>query len=129
MEDFREFYWQKTEENTLWLQYCPECLRYIFYPRHLCPFCFSSALKWQPATGKGKLYSYTVVEVPGAGFDQKVPYIYAIVELDEGVRMAANLYNCSITQVEVNMPVKIGWERREDRNYPVFEPAKGESGE
>jgi uncharacterized OB-fold protein len=54
-----------------------------------------------------------------------VPYICALVELDEGVRMLVNLLNCSSEEVKIDMPVKLCWEKlSEDINYPAFEPAR-----
>ena len=53
-----------------------------------------------------------------------MPFICALVELDEGVRMLVNLFNCKQENVKIGMPVKLCWEKlSEEINYPAFEPA------
>lgn len=74
-------------------------------------------------SGKGRIYSYTTVHVSSLpDFDNKTPYIYAIVELDEGPRMPTNIYNCSPETVSVDMPVKLDFIERNDKKLPIFVP-------
>jgi hypothetical protein len=63
-------------------------------------------LEWIKASGKGKVFSYTVIRVPPhPGFSADIPYIVAIIELDEGPHLMSNLIGCKIEDVRVNMPV------------------------
>jgi uncharacterized protein len=95
------------DHDALELQYCPNCEKYIFYPRELCPYCLEAKPQWKKASGRGEIYSYTVVRKSALKeFDRKVPYIYAIVELDEGVRIPTTIVGCPIDEVKIGMPVE-----------------------
>jgi hypothetical protein len=66
----------------------------------------SAALDWTPASGKGRVYSYTVVHQPAhPAFREDAPYFYAMIQLDEGPRMIGNLIACALDEVEIDMPV------------------------
>jgi uncharacterized OB-fold protein len=100
-------YWAGLREGALRVQKCRECSRYLFYPRSVCPFCLSRALEWAEACGRGRLYSYTVVRrAMHPAFQEDVPYVYAIVELEEGVRVTTNVVNCPLEALRVDMPLR-----------------------
>ena len=87
---------------------CKTCSNLFFYPREVCPTCLSSDLEWVPVSGNGKLYSYTVVHQPGIpSFQEDSPYIFAMVQLDEGPRMVANLVECPVEEAKMDMPVTV----------------------
>lgn len=121
MPECNEIYWDKLKEGSLHLQQCTHCHRFIFYPRSLCPYCLESNLEWKPVSGKGRVYSYTVVHVSALPeFADKTPYIYAIIELAEGVRMPGTIINCPIDKVVVDMPVEVSIIEKQGRKLPVF---------
>lgn len=100
-------FWDGLKSGVLKLQRCGPCERFIFYPRTLCPYCMGQELEWIPVSGRGKVYTYTVVRramIPG--FRDDTPYVFAIVELDEGPRVPTNIVNCAIEDVRVDMPVQ-----------------------
>jgi hypothetical protein len=100
-------FWEGLRERELRLQRCADCERYVFYPRAGCPYCLSERLEWQQASGKGRVYSYTVVRrAMNPAFAEDVPYVYAIVELDEGPRVTTNVVGCPVEAVRVDMRVK-----------------------
>lgn len=120
--DYRQVFWDKLQDGRLWLQFCPICARYVFYPREYCPYCWISGLDWQPISGLGRIYSYTVVRVSALP-EFTPPYIYALVELAEGVRLATNIIDCPLDSIEVGMPVRVKMIDREDHPaLPVFIP-------
>ena len=81
-------------------------------------------IEWREATGRGTVYSFTETYVPIAGFEDRVPYFIAMVDLEEGVRILANLINVDAKEVTVGMPVKVAFEEiAKDANYFCFEPA------
>ncbi|MEE3853015.1 Zn-ribbon domain-containing OB-fold protein [Gordonia sp. LSe1-13] len=85
-------YWAAAAEGQLVLQFCVDCDRPRFYPRHLCPHCHSDEHRWEQASGRGTVYSYSVVHrAPSAAFAGSAPYIVALIDLDEGVRMMSNI--------------------------------------
>ena len=112
-------------DGRLVLQRCPSCERIVFYPRTLCPHCHHGTPDWIDASGRGRVYSFSVLHRAGSpGFEANVPYVVALVDLEEGVRMLANLVNVPPEEVEIGMPVSVTFERRaEDFVVPQFEPA------
>ena len=102
------------------LQWCASCARQIFYPRTLCPHCGSIELEWRASSGKGRVYSSTVVrQRPDRGGDYNV----ALVELDEGARMMSQVIGVAPTEVRIGMPVKAEIVSREDGPLVVFRAA------
>ncbi len=102
-----EEYWKAAKRHELVIQRCKRCGQHIFYPRALCPRCLFFNLEWVKACGRGRVYSYTVVaQASHPGFKGK-PYIYAIVELNEGPHMATNIVDCPIEDCKVDMPVEV----------------------
>lgn len=100
-------YWRGAKAHQLRLQRCRDCGQHIFYPRSLCPYCLSHHLEWVTASGKGKVYSYTVVRrAAHPAFQEDVPYVLAIVELEEGPRMTTNIVGCDPQEVRVEMAVE-----------------------
>ena len=100
-------FWDGLREGVVRIQRCGDCGRLIFYPRSLCPNCLSEALDWVAVSGRGKLYSFTIVRrAVHPAFQVDVPYVYAIVELEEGPRVTANVVNCPLEAVRVDMPLR-----------------------
>ena len=105
-------YWEGLTEGELRLQRCAQCRRYVFYPRRFCPHCLCERLDWVPASGRGKVYSYTIVRrAMNPAFAAEVPYVFAIVELEVGPRVTTNIVNCPPEDVRVDMPVKAAYDR------------------
>lgn len=103
-----EKFWEATKRHEFIIQRCRRCGQYIFYPRALCHRCFSSNLEWVKASGRGRVFSYTIIhQAAYPGFRGEVPYVYAIVQLDEGPRLATNIVGCKIEEVKVDMPVTV----------------------
>lgn len=121
-----EPFWKATEDKKLVLQYSPESERYYHYPRE--PIVVSpktGAVEWREAKGLGEIYAFSVMRKPGnPSMGARVPYVVAIIQLEEGVRMMTNVVNCPLENIKVGMKVKLAWEELpKGRNFPVFEPA------
>ena len=124
MTDYQTVYWDKLAAGSLWLQFCPACGQYVFYPRQHCPFCWNSGLDWRQVSGEGHLYSYSIVYVSALPeFKDQVPYIYALVELSEGIRLTANLIECPLDQLKVGLPVKLALVKKDGKTLPLFKLA------
>jgi uncharacterized OB-fold protein len=107
-EELTKPYWEATKRHELVMQRCKRCSSYVWYPRELCTSCLGSDLEWVKMSGKGRLYSYTVIYQPASPvFRDDVPYVFAMIQLDEGPRMVANLIDVPLDQVQVEMPVQI----------------------
>ena len=87
-----DFYWERAQAHELWLRRCNACERAYFYPRDICPHCFSRDVTWVQASGRGTLHTFAVVErAPTPAFADHVPYVAALVDLEEGPRFPTNL--------------------------------------
>lgn len=84
-------FWDGLKKKELLIQLCGDCDQFIFYPRSICPNCFSEQIHWYKSNGTGNIYSFTVVHHAFCHFKEEVPFIVAIVELDEGVRMMTRI--------------------------------------
>jgi uncharacterized protein len=101
-------FWEAAGRHELVVQQCTECGRLQHFPRLLCHRCLSGDLTWTAVSGRGVVYSFTIVrQVLHASFGPDVPYVYAIIELEEGVRLIANVVGVAFEQVRVGMPVKV----------------------
>jgi uncharacterized protein len=117
-------YWEATRDQRLVLQWCTHCEKAIFYPRAVCPGCLGDDLEWREASGRGRVHAASVQHKPANPFmADRVPYVVALVELDEGVRMMSNVVGCEPDDVTVDMAVRVTWEALTDgRHLPLFEP-------
>ena len=97
-----EPYWSGAKEHRLRLPRCMECGKHHFYPRELCPHCWSDRIEWRDASGRGVIYSYTIARRPaGPAFKEDTPYAVAIVELEEGPRMMSNIVTGNVESIRV----------------------------
>ncbi len=88
---------------------CTVCGRVFFPPRESCPYCRRKSLgKMQEIqlSGKGKIVTYTIIHTATEDFEDQVPYPIAIVELDEGPRITAQIVDCKPEDVEIDMRVE-----------------------
>jgi uncharacterized OB-fold protein len=100
-------FWDAARQHRLSLQQCQSCKGYVFYPRPICPHCGSADLKWTDVSGRATLYSFTVARRPTMrAFEPDVPYVIAIVDLEEGPRMTSNVVGCPIEEVRIGMPLE-----------------------
>jgi hypothetical protein len=116
-------FWQGTRDGKLMLQFCTESGRFQHFPRPISLYTGSRKLEWREVSGKGKIYSVTALRTPGLGADGRLPCVLALVELDEGVRILANLPGCEPGQVRIGDAVKLTWDELADGRYPAFAPA------
>ena len=100
-------FWEATKRHELVMPRCRTCSKIFFYPREQCPNCYSTDLDWTQVSGKGRLYSFTVVhQTAHPAFQPESPHIYAIVQLNEGPRMPSNLIGCEIEDARIDMAVE-----------------------
>src|ERR1051326_2387984 len=91
-----------------------------------CPYCFSGSFEWERASGQGTVYSFTIIyRPPSPGFQNKVPYVLALIDLFEGVRMMTNVIECEPGDVEIGMPVEVVFDDLNDTiSLPQFRPVE-----
>ena len=115
-------FWDGCSEGKLLIQKCNDCDKHIFYPREVCPHCMSDQINWVEASGKGKVYSYTIARrAAHPSFKEDVPYVVALIELEEGVRLMSNIVNCNVEEVRCDMAVKVLFQEQEGMVLPKFE--------
>jgi uncharacterized OB-fold protein len=118
-------YWDGARAGKVLFQRCRECDTRFHPPMPICPTCYSSDLEWSASSGKGTVYTYTVVYHPThPAFQDRVPYVVAVVELDEGPRIVTNIKHCPVESVHGGMRVSIFFEEVSDTiSLPQAEPA------
>lgn len=118
-------FWEAARQGRLSIQRCDDCEQPIFYPRYACPHCGSERVSWIDASGRGHIYTYTVVEsnAPSA-FQADMPYVVAVVILEEGVRLLTNIVQCDHDTLHCEMQVEVVFDRlNEEFTLPKFKPA------
>jgi uncharacterized OB-fold protein len=120
---FSEHYWAGASRGELLFQRCSACSRPQFYPRAHCAVCLAPDPEWQVATGLGTLYSFTVVRrTPNTDWAAETPYVFALVELDEGVRITTNIVGADPDDLRCGQRVTITFQERDGTAVPVAEP-------
>ena len=100
--------WQLAERRYRLLGVeCKKCGKRYIGPRKICPNCGSRELENVELSRTGKIYSYTIVHVPPIEKEHQAPYIIAIVELDDGCRLTAEIVDCNPEEVKIGMPVEM----------------------
>ena len=112
-------HWDGARAGILRVQRCRSCGAYVFIPQPLCPACQTDALVWSDSRGHGSVYSWTVVwRAPHPAFE--TPYVVAIIALDEGFEMLANL-ECEPAQIAIGMRVEVAFRALSDEiSLPYF---------
>jgi uncharacterized OB-fold protein len=123
-DDGRPF-WEALRQQRFMLQRCNSCSKHQFPPRILCCHCGKRNVEWREVSGAGQVYSFTVVHrPPDTAFQKDVPYLLAIVQLDEGPRMMTNLVDCPLESARIGMRVAPVYEDVTDEVTLVkFRPA------
>ena len=119
-------FWGATAEGRLLLKRCLDCGSLIWYPRAICPECASLRTEWFQASGRGRVYSYTLNHRGQDAYSDAGPYVLAYVELDEGPRMMTNIVGADAAGVAVGMRVEVVFHDTGDGTaLPRFRPAPG----
>lgn len=114
-------YWDGARSGKLLLQRCLECGALRFYPRRACPSCWSERVEWTEASGRGRVHTFSVIHRPPApAFATRVPYVVALVDLEEGPRMMANIVGDDALDVAIDEAVTVTFEPRGGVVLPQF---------
>jgi uncharacterized OB-fold protein len=118
-------FWAQCQDGRLRFQRCDQCGAWRFLPRYMCAQCGSPDFAWTPVKGTGSLYSWTIThQALHPAFAADIPYIAALVELDEGVRMASRLLNCERNALRLGLRVELLFQEIGDGfQLPCFQPA------
>ncbi|HEU5301541.1 MAG TPA: Zn-ribbon domain-containing OB-fold protein [Acidimicrobiia bacterium] len=118
-------FWDAATEGRLVVKRCADCGEAHFYPRPFCPHCWSTQVEWEDVSGRATLYTWSVVrsnDLPP--FPERVPYVAAVVDLEEGPRMMTNVVDCDFDALQVGMHLAADFRDVGDGvTLPVFVPA------
>jgi uncharacterized OB-fold protein len=118
-------FWDAAREGRFLIARCGSCGKAHHYPRPFCPFCWSEDVSWEDASGQATLYTYSTVytnDLPP--FSERLPYIAAVVDLDEGPRVMTNIVDCDPSELRIGMPLRVAFrELTPEVTAPVFRPA------
>jgi len=120
-DDTREF-WEGCKKHELLIQKCEDCATFRFPPRTMCYKCLSTNFKWIKSSGRGEVYTFSNIFVPfGPGWEK--PYVLAIIQLEENVKMISNVIDCDPEVVGIGMKVAVCFDDvTEDITLPKFKP-------
>ena len=111
-------FWDAAADGRLVIKQCTACGQSHHYPRTICPFCGSDATEWRPASGRGKVYTYSVMRRVSE------PYVIAYVTLEEGPTMMTNIVDCDLDSVRIGQAVRVVFKPSEGGPpVPMFAPA------
>lgn len=118
-----EIFWEGTALGELRLRRCRACDHRFRFVSSWCPACWSDDLDWVRASGRGKVSAMTVVHMaPYESVAHRVPYVLALIELEEGLVMMSNVVDVPCEQVVIGMPVEVSYEPRDGLQLPQFRP-------
>lgn len=124
IEPETQAFWEAAQRGQLLIARCSECGRVHYYPRPHCVYCWSEQVEHIPARGVGTLYTYSTVymnDLPP--FKERVPYVAAQVDLEEGVRVTTNIVDCPTENLRIGMAVRLRFSViAEGVAIPVFAP-------
>ena len=111
-------FWDGAAQGRLLLKKCLACDQVHYYPRAICPFCGSVRTEWQQASGRGTIYSWSVMR------RAETPYCIAYVTLDEGVTMMTNIVGADLDGIRIGQKVRVVFTPTEGGPpVPTFTPA------
>ncbi len=122
--DTRAF-WEGCRQHEIRIQKCGGCGNWRWPPAFLCPHCLSPETNWIRASGRGTVYSYAVYRVAfDPAFKEDLPYVVALIALEEGPHLVSNIVGCDPAAVYCEMPVEVVWDDvTETVSLPKFRPA------
>jgi len=117
-------FWEGCRCHELRFQKCVACGHVRYPPSLVCPQCLGRDVEWIVSAGTGKVHTYAVYHIAfDATFREDVPYVVAVVELDEGPRLLTNIVGCPPEAVRCDMAVAVTWrDVTAQISLPLFTP-------
>lgn len=115
-------YWEAARNGRLKIPRCNGCGKLHFYPRAVCPHCHSDDLAFVAVTGRGVVHTFTIARRPaGPAFAEDVPYVVALIELEEGPRMMSRIQTDDPDSVRIGAKVEVCFVKStEEVTFPYF---------
>ncbi|MBT3791696.1 MAG: Zn-ribbon domain-containing OB-fold protein [Rhodospirillales bacterium] len=117
-------FWDGAKAHQFLIQKCNDCGKFWFPPSTRCIHCLSENHGWVEVSGKGRVFSFvTYHRMYHKGWKDDLPYVVAVIELEEGPRLLSNITNCAPEDVKCDMAVKVVFDDvTEDTTLPKFSP-------
>jgi uncharacterized OB-fold protein len=117
-------FWEGCRAHKLRFQKCTACGEVRWPPAIICPRCHSREAEWIESQGRGTIYTYAVYhQAFHPAFKKKLPYVVAVVQLDEGPRLLTNIVGCPPESLDCEMKVQVAWDDVSDEfSLPLFQP-------
>jgi uncharacterized OB-fold protein len=113
-------FWDGVAAEELRLPWCLDCGKAHFPPRPFCPHCWSDSIEWRQASGRGSLYTYTLVQAnPPSAFVDVLPYAIGVIDLEEGVRMMSHIEG-DPEKLGCDANLELTWIVLHDERLPAF---------
>jgi len=123
VDDVNRLYFEGTASGELRIRRCRSCGTAFRFAHAWCPECWSQDLDFEVTSGRGTIETFTTVhQAPYEALEDRLPYVIALIQLDEGVRMMSNVVNCPVEEVYIGMKVGVVFEQRGPVALPMFEP-------
>lgn len=110
-------FWDAAAQGKFLIKRCTSCKEPHYFPRALCPFCFSDKTEWEESKGEGTIYSYSVMRKSPTG-----PYAIGYVTLDEGPSLLTNFVDTDLMKLKIGQRVKVVWKPTDGAPLPFFTP-------
>ena len=110
-------FWDATVDGKLLVKRCTACGEAHYFPRTICPFCFSDQTVWEESSGEGEIYAFSLMRKSASG-----PYAIGYVTLKEGASLLTNFVDCDMTQLKIGQKVKVVFKTTDGAPLPFFTP-------
>ena len=110
-------FWDAAKDGKFMIKRCTTCGEAHFFPRAICPFCFSDKTEWEQSSGEGEIYTYSHMRKSATG-----PYVIAYVTLKEGPSVQTNFVDCELEKLKIGQKVKVVFKPTDGAPLPFFTP-------
>jgi uncharacterized OB-fold protein len=111
-------FWESARAGKLLIKHCTACNEPHYFPRSICPFCFSDQTRWQESKGEGAIYRYSLMRKSPTG-----PFAIGYVTLDGGPSLLTNFVDCDLSALKIGQRVKVTWKQTDGAPLPFFTTA------
>ena len=128
LEGFTKDFYEGCSRGELRFQHCSDCKAWRHVPRELCAECGSWNWEWRASSGRGRIFTWTIIErALHPAFAGEVPFAAVVVELEEGVRLLSHVIDCPLDQLEMDLPVEVVFDAvTDDITLPRFRRSQTE---
>ncbi|MDZ4369552.1 MAG: OB-fold domain-containing protein [Afipia sp.] len=110
-------FWDAAKQGKFLIKRCTACREPHYFPRSICPVCFSDQTVWEESKGEGVIYSYSLMRKSPTG-----PYAIGYVTLDEGPSLLTNFVDCDLTALKIGQRVRVVFKPTDGAPLPFFTP-------